>query len=87
MRDAAHRQESKPLKRKLSRAGRLLAPLLSATLLAACATGTTAISSSAICSGWKPITYSTTHDTPQTVAQIRAHNLFGVRRGCWKTGK
>jgi hypothetical protein len=60
--------------------------MLSAMLLAACATGTTATSNAAICSGWKPITYSTKKDAPETVAQIRAHNLFGIRRGCWSTG-
>jgi hypothetical protein len=64
----------------------MIVPLLSATLLAACETGTTATSSSAICSGWKPITYSGKSDTPATVSQIRAHNLFGIRRGCWSMG-
>ena len=62
-------------------------PLLNMMLLAGCATGTTAISPAAICSGWKPITYSVKHDSPATVKEIRAHNLFGIRRGCWKTGK
>ena len=54
--------------------------------LAACATGTTATSKSAICAGWRAIEYSTKKDTAPTVTQIRAHNLFGIRQGCWKQG-
>jgi hypothetical protein len=55
-------------------------------LLAGCLTDTTAISNAAICSGWKPISYSSKKDTPQTIQQAKAHNLFGIRRGCWKKG-
>ena len=87
MQNAEHKSNNRPPKSKLLKAGSVTALLLSAIVLAGCATATTATSSAAICSGWKPISYSTKKDTPETVAQIRAHNLFGIRRGCWKAGQ
>jgi hypothetical protein len=60
--------------------------MLSATLLAGCETAGTATSSAAICAGVKPLTYSSKHDTPETVRQIRETNLFNIRRGCIKAG-
>lgn len=51
-----------------------------------CATDLTPTTSKAICSGWKPITYSSKLDRPVTVAQIKSHNLFGIRRHCWTVG-
>ena len=87
MQSVEHKSNNRPPKRKLLPVGSLLVLLLSAMLLASCATATTATSNAAICSGWKPLTYSTKTDTPATVAQIRAHNLFGIRRGCWKAGQ
>jgi hypothetical protein len=71
---------------RLSQAARLTVPLLTAMLLAGCATALTPTTSAAICSGWKPITYSGKLDRPVTVAQIKAHNLFGIRRKCWTAG-
>lgn len=38
------------------------------------------------CTGWKSQTYDSVNDTKETVAQIRAHNLYGQKIGCW-TGK
>ena len=56
------------------------------TPLAGCATGSAAISETALCAGWRSIEYSIKHDTPETILQIKAHNLFGIRQGCWKEG-
>lgn len=69
----------------LSRAVRLIVPLLIVIPLVGCATPLTPITSEAICSGWKPIKYSTKADHPSATlrAQIIAHNLFGIRRKCW----
>lgn len=41
------------------------------------------------CTGWKQQTYDSVSDTPETVVQVRAHNLFGQNIGCWmgKKGK
>lgn len=41
------------------------------------------------CTGWKPLTYDSKEDTVETAAQVREHNAFGIRRGCWtaKRGK
>jgi hypothetical protein len=36
------------------------------------------------CEAWRPITYSGTRDTPQTVRQVRVHNRTGQNLGCWK---
>lgn len=57
-----------------------------ALFLGSCTTGLTPTTSKAICSGWKPITYSSSKDRAVTVSQIKAHNLFGIRRGCWNAG-
>lgn len=53
-------------------------------LLTGCATATSA-TDTAVCAGWKPITHSK-RDTPETAKQVREHNLFGIRRGCWPAG-
>lgn len=51
--------------------------------LQGCATGLTATTSQAQCSGWKPITYSGKRDTKETVKQAQVHNLTGKKLGCW----
>lgn len=79
----------RPSRRPLRLASRLTTALC-ATLLASLAagcqttqTGTTATSTESQCVAWRNITYSTKHDTPLTVEQIRVHNATGVRLGCW----
>ena len=64
-------------------AARMLVLLLSAMLLQGCATGLTATTSQAQCSGWRPITYSGKRDTKETVLQAQSHNLTGKKLGCW----
>lgn len=50
----------------------MLAPVLT---MAGCVTNTTGVDVSGICSeAWKPITYSSSRDTPETVDQVRANN-------------
>lgn len=71
---------------KLSTLALVLVLALSATLLTACATGMTATGNAAICAGVKPLTYSSKHDTAETVRQIQETNLFNIRRGCIKAG-
>ena len=63
-----------------SRLPSVLVLMLSAMLLAGCGTPMTATG----CEAWRPITYSTSKDTPATVLQVRTHNLTGKRLGCWK---
>jgi hypothetical protein len=64
--------------------------MLSAMLLAGCATRSTATSSETICRPWKPLSYaSRTQASPRfagaaLVADLRVHNLTGQRLGCWK---
>lgn len=54
-------------------------------LLVACqTTGTTVTSTKAQCAPWRPITYSSSKDTGETVKQSRVHNRVGQRLGCWK---
>ena len=44
------------------------------TTLTACTTLTTGIVTDTSCEAFVPITYSASQDTPETVAEIRAHN-------------
>ncbi len=65
---------------------------LLAASLAACAANRTPIATTADniakvrCSGWKQQTYDSQEDTKETIDQVKAHNLFGKKIGCW-TGK
>lgn len=67
-----------------------LLPLLLLPLsLASCATLSTGTASSAqltkqaVCGPWRPITYSGTKDTPETVRQVQVHDQAGKNLGCW----
>ena len=60
-------------------------PLVLVLTLTACqTTGSAGIKPS--CAGFQPITWSKA-DTPQTVAEIKRHNAFGVELCKWKTGR
>jgi hypothetical protein len=86
MRATAPSRNKPRLSAKRSMRVRVPVLMLSAMLLAGCATDGTATSKAAICAGVKPLTYSSKHDTPETVRQIRETNLFNMRRGCIKAG-
>ena len=54
-------------------------------MLAGCATtNTTATTARAQCAAWRAITYSSKHDTGETVRQVRVHNRAGQKIGCWQ---
>jgi predicted small secreted protein len=60
-----------------------LALLLSVSMtLAACQT-TSSTGTKSKCAGLKPITYSSSKDTAETVKQAKIHNAFGRKLGCW----
>jgi hypothetical protein len=62
-----------------------LIPLcLLALSLAGCATDMTATATKTLCAAWRPITYSGTRDTSNTVRQVRVHNKTGQNLGCWR---
>ena len=64
----------------------MAALLLASSTLAGCATtGTTAATTApAQCAAWRAITYSSKHDTAETVRQVRVHNRAGANMGCWQ---
>jgi outer membrane lipoprotein SlyB len=63
----------------------LAAALLASFTLAGCATThTTATTVRAQCAAWRAISYSSKHDTSQTVRQVRVHNRTGQKIGCWR---
>jgi hypothetical protein len=37
------------------------------------------------CSGWKKLSYDSKEDTAETIVEIREHNLYGEKRGCWSS--
>jgi len=55
-----------------------------ALALGGCALPISATTKEAQCSAWRPITYSKSKDTPETVRQVRTHNLTGKNMNCWK---
>lgn len=71
-----------------------VALLILASVISGCATLTPGINSppppnkisigKLVCAPWKPITYSTNHDTKETVDQIKTHNKTGQNLHCWK---
>ena len=66
--------------------------LSAASLLSGCATSTIAINNPTsqsqiqklVCAPWRPITYSASKDAPDTVDQVRLHDLVGRKLHCWK---
>ena len=56
--------------------------LLLAASLASCTTGSTVTAKQSLCAPSRFITYSGTQDTPQTVRQIKVHNLTHQTIGC-----
>jgi hypothetical protein len=80
----------KPPSRRRASSAMLLGPMLSATLLAGCATHSTATTTETICRPWKPLGYASKTRTsprfagPALVGDLRVHNLTGQRLGCWK---
>ena len=77
-------QTRKPMPRRL-RLALTLNSLLIVPILSGCATtGTTATDINALCAPWRPISYSSKKDTPETVKQVRVHNKTGQNLKCWK---
>lgn len=71
--------------RPLLRLALMLSCLSTAPMLAGCVTtGTTATDINALCAPWRPISYSSKKDTPETVKQVRVHNKTGQNLRCWK---
>ena len=64
--------------------------MLSAMLLAGCATRSTVTSRETICRPWQPLAYasktraSARFAGPALVTDLRVHNLTGRRLGCWR---
>ena len=85
---------SMPKSITVKRLGRTLSLLCALSLLTACATtrgtvtaGNTPNASKARCSGWRPIDYSASGDTRETIDQVRVHNQTGVNKKCWRPGQ
>jgi len=51
--------------------------------LTGCTTLSTATSRNAVCAPWRPIEYSSKHDTAPTVRSVRVHNAVGKRLCGW----
>jgi hypothetical protein len=63
---------------------RLFAVSLLASLVGGCASSGLATTRAAQCDAFRPITYSSKKDTPETVKQVRTHNLAYKNLGCLK---
>ena len=73
------------LRPRLARTLRLLFPLLTVSLmLSGCVTTSlTATKKASFEAAFRPITYSSSQDTANTVRQIRVHNATGHKLGLW----
>lgn len=88
---------SKLSKTPFARARKLTLKLATIGLLAAfvagCAANRTPIATTEAniakvrCAGWKQQTYDSQQDTKETTDQIKAHNLYGQKVGCWTAKK